>query len=160
MLDHRTINLTMHFLEQQLRAQEIAPLFPLKGLQNITFGDAAEMYPDLEPLEAFFQDYTLLGVGRSRATFRLDDTHVIKVPHNPDGVDANEREALHYLLGCPHTPLAPCHLAEVLGWEVLVMEQVLPELHLAKDSSPFWVKFVDCQQVGYRRNGELVAYDL
>lgn len=48
------------------------------------------------------------------------------------------------------------------GMDVLVMEKVDIHgvSHLGYKDMPDWVGSVDCAQVGYDRNGRLVAYDL
>lgn len=95
--------------------------------------------------------------GRSRAVFiDLADDVVYKVPRNPDGVIDNSYEARHT---DPGIPLAECEIVQIDDLPVLKMEHVNP-YHGPMDELPEWTNWVDGGQVGYTKDGRLVAYDL
>lgn len=112
-----------------------------------------------EALSKYFGLYgNPIGVGRNRCVFR-DGDNVVKVPLNEYGVTDNEHEACYgesYLKG--YLKYARCHrVDEPSGLPIVIMEYVKPASY--KKSMPDWVSYVDCQQVGYNKDGELVAYD-
>lgn len=94
--------------------------------------------------------------GYSRMTF-FDKDFVYKVPRNSRGFDDNEREAAWK---DDFIPLADCSLKVEMpsGIPVLKMERVSPTV--LKTEPPEWVMWVDCAQIGYTKDGRLVAYDL
>jgi len=102
----------------------------------------------------------VLGEGRNRITFELNDRFVLKVPLNEYGVLDNETEAKMYRNRSDgDIRLARCRkVLNSFGLPLLVMERVdidsVESLEL-----PHWVDFIDCSQVGYTKKGELVAYD-
>lgn len=86
---------------------------------------------------------------------------VVKIPASEEGFLGNSMEY------ATHTdpegiPVAPCRFVDINDEvTVLVMDRVTPVQGAFNDKSmPWWVGFVDCGQVGYLPNGELVAYDL
>jgi len=89
------------------------------------------------------------GKGRTRIAI-LSKNWVVKLPTNLEGFMANQNEASPYGI--------PVARSRLLG-DVLVMERVDPAKSSIMDL-PSWCYFVDCCQVGYTRQGELVAYDL
>lgn len=99
-----------------------------------------------------------LGSGRNRHVFLLSSgRYVIKVPRNNDGIHDNITEARRYKYEKYFFyPMAACRLVPGSGY-LLIMEYV-SEVKYNK-SFPFWVKSVDCQQVGYTLSGKLVAFD-
>lgn len=100
-----------------------------------------------------------LGEGRNRVVFDRGDGTVVKIPKNWDGVMDNGREVNWE---SDDIPLAPCHEVymdkkkEIMA---VVMEKVTPFTGSFKDL-PQWTGWVDCAQVGYTKDGRLVAYDL
>lgn len=97
-----------------------------------------------------------LGIGRERAVYRRGN-HVIKVPVSVDGFASNDKESRVYrdttdgwLFGIRY---ARCKL----HWSgLLVMEYVEP---VHSKNMPSWTNYIDCQQVGYNKKDQLVAYD-
>lgn len=117
-------------------------------------------------LQPFLDKYELLGRGGHRAVFQAEDPDwVFKVAMTPRGKEANERESVLSLQYGKEDriPFADCHLAPVLGVEVLMMEWVAP-FNIMSPQVPFgelpeWTQWVDFAQVGWTNQGELVAYD-
>jgi hypothetical protein len=101
---------------------------------------------------------TCIGEGRHRIVYRLNDQSVIKIPRGEWGLASNSREASisqttdekGWLFGIRY---AKCHEKG----PILVMEYVTPVPYTK--AMPAWVNFVDCQQVGYDREGNLKAFD-
>lgn len=94
--------------------------------------------------------------GRNRTVFRSKcGEWVYKLPHNASGEMDNEYEAHLWEVECEYSP--ECYLDEVEGVTVLKMEYVTPVSNCK--GLPDWVNWVDCQQVGYTREGKLVAFD-
>lgn len=97
--------------------------------------------------------------GRTR-TVLIYSGVVIKIPTCDEGIIANGREYRTYTAedGIPTAPVSLVCIDEVI---VAVMERITPHPSAFSDPDmPWWVGSVDCGQVGYRANGELVAYDL
>ena len=95
-----------------------------------------------------------IGEGRHRAVFKTrSGRYVVKFPVGEGGELANYREARDFKESGDR--LARCRIIVLQGVECLVMEFVT----MAKGPLPSWVDFIDCQQVGITRRGELVAYD-
>lgn len=104
--------------------------------------------------------------GRTRVVFEFD-TFVIKIPKNLDGYMDNATEAKYGHFKRKKKPddiqYARTKLVEWNGIPILFMERVE---HANKDKiikkigkKPYWVDFIDCQQVGFNKKDELVAYD-
>ena len=81
---------------------------------------------------------------------------VFKLPINDFGFSANNWEATRYKERHNHFPLAKCRIIVVKNIPIIVMEFVKPVDEMDK---PEWADFVDCQQVGRNRAGDIVAYD-
>lgn len=114
----------------------------------------------MHTVDVLYQKYGLpIGCGRNRMVFRTQDGHVIKLPINDDGFMDNARESTW---DDPGIPLASCEIKTIIsrGQEIdlLVMEEVTPITK--RDEMPDWADYVDCQQVGYSKDGRIVAYDL
>lgn len=142
------------------------------------FSEALGSAPEvaIDPVARLFEKYDMLHAelaakyevieGRTRYVYLLDDNRVAKVPVDEDGLDANYREA-HWSESVGKTGYIPIADASIETWtsadgtelDVLVMERV-EEALLAYKDMPDWVGSVDCAQVGYDREGRLVAYDL
>lgn len=100
-----------------------------------------------------------LGTGRHRTTYRLNETTVWKFPLSADGCFDNLREAKVYqdTNGVDgEFRYAACSVFPLCGLAILEMEYVEPKW---STRLPKWTGWIDCQQVGYNRNGILVAYD-
>lgn len=96
-----------------------------------------------------------LGAGRHRAVYRRG-RWVYKVPINEQGDFDNYREAWFYSKTRGkdfNGEYARCRMLKN-GW--LVMEYVEP---VPPKLAPKWADFIDCQQVGTNRRGNVVAYD-
>lgn len=101
------------------------------------------------------QPITEIGRGRNRLVLR-HGKYVIKIPLNFNGEVDNAWEARVRLRDIP---TARCRLATLGGWQVLVMEYVEVPTDFSYAAYPNWCKSVDCAQVGWTRQGKLVAYD-
>lgn len=100
-----------------------------------------------------------IGIGRNRAVFNVNNEYVIKLPINGFGDLDN-----HYELN-PDAWIAHEHLAktwsndelnQAFNLDLVCMEWV--DTTYVNDA-PDWCKGVDCNQVGYTKDGRLVAYD-
>jgi hypothetical protein len=107
-----------------------------------------------------------LSSGRHRDVYLLPGgKYVLKVPRNDAGVSDNYWEdAFDYHKDAWSKTVrvnARCRL--IPGTNLLVMEYVEPvsydEIESKLGYIPKWVDFIDCQQVGFNRNGKLKAYD-
>lgn len=98
-------------------------------------------------------------VARTRAAIMFAD-HVIKVPLNGEGELANMLEEDHHVKEgkTGYIPIADCEIILLGEHPALRMERVVPVT--SHKGLPGWADFVDCRQVGYDRDGVLVAYDL
>ncbi len=91
--------------------------------------------------------------------------NVWKLPYSGsfhDGDEENFREYNSFISGFyqyeGRNYLAKCRLIHTSdNRNVLVMEKV--EYAEYQSNMPFWVDFIDCQQVGFNFKGQLVAYD-
>lgn len=94
--------------------------------------------------------------GRHRRVFLDREAgEVVKVPLFPSGLDANLQELVEQE---PH--LARTWLdedSETFGLPLLRMELVEPASRM--QPLPRWTRHIDDQQVGWTRDGRLVAYD-
>lgn len=79
--------------------------------------------------------------------------YVLKIPRNECGIADNLHESC--VSGIYHN--ARCRTINLFGTTCLVMEYLKPAGY--EDDLPDWTGFVDCCQVGYNRNGKLLAYD-
>jgi hypothetical protein len=112
------------------------------------------------PVEELSRSREYLGAGISRGVFMWEPGWVVKAAIRDSGLYANAREAnLYERYGKEGgIPYAECRLVEFAGVDVLVMEWVEHDFRpLLKQ--PSWVMRVDCAQVGFDREGNLVAYD-
>lgn len=118
-------------------------------------------------METFSENMEFIGWGRTRVVFDRGDGYVVKVPFNGEGYMANGGEYKTYTYNVanpdnPGIPVAACNFEDFNSMDkeipVLIMEKVT-YAH-GEENLPDWVGWVDCGQVGYTKNGELVAYDL
>lgn len=94
--------------------------------------------------------------GRNRTVFKSEcGEWVYKLAHHVSGEIDNAYEAKCWAKG--HEEAPECYETEIAGVPVLRMEFVAATS--GKDL-PDWVDFIDCRQVGYTKDGRLVAYDL
>lgn len=111
-------------------------------------------------------NFVFIGDGRNRSVYRHGN-YVIKFPMNEEGIFDNHHEAKVYRKSL-HKEMTYCKYARcrLLG-SILVMEYArYPGPHADKDDGyirqkycPDWACAIDCNQVGYNRKGEIVAYD-
>lgn len=102
-------------------------------------------------------------LGTNRITFMMGK-YVVKLPRNLNGVADNDWEGSVRHSPHPEMPkYARTRLIYVGEIPVLFMEHVerwsYPQLEAKLGKVPAWVDGIDCQQVGYNRHGQLVAYD-
>jgi hypothetical protein len=135
----------------------------IEGQMREFEGDEYHGYT-LNQIKLFTKKYGQPWVGRTRAVFDRGDGYVIKVPMNGEGYAANNAEVINANMDDPYIPVANCWHEEAYditpkGVPTLVMEKVE---HCKADykNMPDWVMSVDGGQVGYDKNGRLVAYDL
>ncbi len=100
-------------------------------------------------------------IGRTRIVFLLDET-VLKIPLTDEGLYANALEADHSRREgkTGSIPIADCAIDWHGDLSVLRMERVDITPSLDGSPKPAWTGAVDCGQVGYDREGRLVAFDL
>jgi len=102
-----------------------------------------------------------LNEGRYRRVY-LSRTgkYVIKIPINHVGEADNGSEDFSYHFSANNENLARCKAFFYNNQLCLIMEKV-EIIDWSKNSTvvPEWVSYVDCRQVGYNRDGKLVAYD-
>ena len=113
-----------------------------------------------EAIERLWSDgWRVLGIGSSRIVFTDGGDVVAKVPLDDRGVYSSIREArISRETGkTGEIPVADCHLDD--EYMVLWMERVEPWV-TGMTNYPDWAWQVDGFQVGYDREGTLVAYDL
>lgn len=101
--------------------------------------------------------FKFLGSGKDRRVFLTPNKkYVIKFPIHKDGAQANWNEARRWRYRKSYDKkFARCKL--IPNTDILVMEYVKPRK--IGDPVPRWAYGVDCLQVGYNCNGNLVAYD-
>lgn len=113
----------------------------------------------VKAIQKFTSLYGTPSIGRTRAVFDTQDGFVIKVPYVDEGFYANHSEVVTSNTDDAYIPIAKCEHDEKEGVSVLVMEKVAIARADYKNM-PDWVYSVDCGQVGYTKDGRLVAYDL
>lgn len=102
--------------------------------------------------------------GRNRNVFDMG-RYVVKIPKNLDGIVDNDWEgSVSNGNDDPHEiRYARTHLAWVDELPIVFMEWVEPatsrEIIQRLGFEPDWVMSVDCGQVGFARDGRLLAYD-
>jgi hypothetical protein len=100
----------------------------------------------------------IIGEGRNRIVYSLNDRFVIKIAKNSYGECNNYKEhkifANNGKFGWDF-PIAWCKLYRSNSL-YLIMEKLKPANY---DNLPGWVSYVDCCQVGIDFKGNLVAYD-
>ncbi len=122
-------------------------------------------------------------VGMTRVSYMDHENEVVyKVPLNREGETQNELEALHYQgtreKHLKKVPIAPCHLdhegvltmemVQVDEWITQPCERLYQERYYCEckeceekvQSYPPWISRIDGAQVGWTKEGLLVAYDL
>ena len=108
-------------------------------------------------IKKYKKKYSVLATGRTRIVFLKNDTEVIKLPLNEEGIEAQYTEVQTYKKNKKRKIFAKCSLVHDNEIPVLTMEKVRPAMEI-KDP-PSWVGFIDCEQVGYNSQGQLLAYD-
>jgi hypothetical protein len=108
--------------------------------------------------------YKFLASGIRRSTWAKNDKFVLKVPHNDAGLYHNTSEASRYnkFGKFGDFPLAACHIIHIYDIPLVKMEMIKPLLwtdYREFKKTNGWVDFVDCGQVGYDDQGNVVAYD-
>lgn len=109
-------------------------------------------------IKKYDKTHEFLGEGRSRKVFIIDDLWIIKVPLNEEGIHDQ-----YWVLDCfeknkAQGIYAQCYLKIENEIPLLIMERVKPFIGDSR-SLPKWVQQIDYQQVGYTKDGRLVAYD-
>lgn len=108
-------------------------------------------------LDKYNLSYERLGFGRNRQVFVIDEDLVIKIPRNEEGVHDNYWEESVYIRNKDDGIYAKCEVIHEDGIALLKMQRV--KICSSTENLPDWVKFIDCQQVGYTNDGQLVAFD-
>jgi hypothetical protein len=122
-----------------------------------------KLWMDICDLEAVFtkRHGSPIGIGCNRMVFSFDDDTVIKIPINSQGFFDNYREAVVWETAQFPYPCAKSRLIHDKDYPdvvLLSMEKVEP-VQTPLRELPSWVYSVDCGQVGYTKDRELVAYD-
>lgn len=108
----------------------------------------------------------LVGIGRHRRTYKAAEGWVLKFPRCNAGMMDNYRESetwKRYGRSDGYANYAECEivdlyfLTEFPVFPVLWMEWV--EETRSFHNLPHWTYMIDCAQVGYNKDGILVAYD-
>ena len=95
--------------------------------------------------------------GRHRAVFS-NGRNVFKYPINDYGFHDNAWEYRKYSNRTDKSfPMARCRIIDIKEIPILVMEFV-EQVPYGKDM-PSWADFIDSQQVGWNKKGDIVAYD-
>jgi hypothetical protein len=114
-------------------------------------------------LNQYKDQLEFIGEGRSRRVYRHKKTnYVIKIPLDNYGADDNYIEASaskSFYKDKDLDEYLPCARCRLFKGIFLVMEYVEYVKNPYSNEMPDWVGCVDCGQVGYTRNGDLVAYD-
>lgn len=97
-----------------------------------------------------------IGEGYDRVVFNAGNW-VVKVPGSTWSYRANYVEESYGHRSCDNPCVATCRLFHIDGVPVLWMEKVVPVTKFT--GLPKWCDGVDGYQVGYNRQGKLVAYD-
>lgn len=102
--------------------------------------------------------------GRHRAgLIHPNKKYVLKIPLNDNGIFDNVKEARYFRRSKTdnnYFPMAACRVIyadKELGIPLLLMEYVS---QLEDKDIPSWANFIDSQQVGRNKKGDVVAYDL
>jgi hypothetical protein len=113
--------------------------------------------------------YPYLGSGRHRSVYDLQDGWVLKLPYCATGVRANEEEFDAYtkmiaagnVWGNYNPVYAQCSLLVFHGVLAVRMEKVEVDIYGRQDMTREygWIASVDCGQVGWTKDGRLVAFD-
>jgi hypothetical protein len=111
-------------------------------------------------IHSLTEKYGTPKIGRTRAVFDSQDGNVIKVPFTDEGEMANGYEHKAGKEENPYIPVAANRFDKIDGVDILIMEKVKEYRFASYNDVPDWVGSVDSGQVGYDRNGKLVAYDL
>lgn len=152
-------------------------------LENITNFDLSNEYR-MSYIDTFMKNmgFTLLGEGRMRRTFLAPHKRfVLKFPTYEEGLYGNRSEAElyqrfknnpdHSRYGMVYAPCRLIQNAILMMWAVkesfgesdgdreAARNQSYVQFNNRSRGLPSWVNEVDCQQVGYLKNGRLVAYD-
>lgn len=122
--------------------------------------------PELYNLYARFDNKAIACFeGRNRNVFELGQ-YMVKLPKNRDGYTDNDWEgsvsnSAQTYDSPRHIQYPRKHLIYFKTIPVLLMEKIIPvDWSLEKQSDyPRWIDQVDCAQVGYTKEGRLVAYD-
>lgn len=116
-----------------------------------------------EELQSDYKEkYVELGRGRNRLTYDMGDGWVVKIPLHMYGMEDNLTESKIYneTKDNPENycvQYAECMIFTYKDIPLLIMEKVEPITHYY--DFPDWADYVDCQQVGYTKDGKVVAYD-
>jgi len=111
-------------------------------------------------LLALYKRHGLPSVGRTRAVFKTGNGEVLKIAFTSEGELANGNEVHAAQQADPFIPIARTRWGHEAGVDFTVMEEVEVVPRLDYKTQPEWVGYVDSGQVGYTKEGKLVAYDL
>ena len=96
-----------------------------------------------------------IGYGRNREVFSNGRT-VFKLPRNDAGFRDKSME-YHHFRRWKDEAQARCRIIFIMNIPVLLMELV--KMIPVDEKLPDWTDFIDCRQVGRRKDGKIVAYD-
>lgn len=122
--------------------------------------DREEIKSKIEHYKKFLEKhFPVLGSGKDRVSYKINDSYVVKNPVLPETLRANYCEAQTYEMYKdspkePYIPLAACKMIDDI---LLLMEYVKPIDNYR--NVPEWVHFTDGGQVGINSRGKLVCYD-
>lgn len=117
----------------------------------------------LSMVHRFMSETDSIVCARTRVVF-FENEHVIKVPINDEGVSAcrEEYDYSQRYIDDPERYIPIAKTEEILDGNVYYnrMEKVEPITDLKYSELPDWAGFIDGAQVGYTKDGTIVAYDL
>lgn len=118
----------------------------------------------IDAIHAKPERFTYLSAGRHRMAFLdIRTDFVVKIAHNIDGIQANREEVSSFRNRNSNSlPMAKCYSWVIV--EDCPIAIVMEYVEMAKDRYTLsiihpWVWSVDCGQVGYNKQGKLVAFD-
>ncbi len=156
----KNILLFEKYLIKQFRDDLISKLKDISNTENNFIN--YDIYVKEVSIFLISRQYTFLGEGRNRKAFlSKDNKTVIKIPTSDNGSHDNLHEYNIYIKSLKKdTDLMDIYprvkILDVI-YPLLFMEKL--ETDFEHKNMPWWVGFIDLQQVGYDSKGVLRAYD-
>lgn len=164
--------MTPAFIDEDLESYNVMLTDTLNYIERVMlkeFSDAVEIHREIHEViqEMIFNGTKLIGCGTTRIVFDYDEKNIVKIPFTWNGFMASSREVKAFkdytVHGDIYVPMAECFFAHEdtsLGKISGIFMEKVNIFPIDYKKLPGWVSTVDCGQVGYNRQNELVAYDL